>query len=72
MNEFKRLKIESEKGSVNTEFLHERVRRINRYFEALTHSFNIMVDGMDQAEFLQFKNVTSSRVRVPVRSIQKD
>ncbi len=55
MNEFKRLKIESEKGSVNTEFLHERVRRINRYFEALTHSFNIMVDGMDQAEFLQFR-----------------
>ena len=27
----------------------------NRYFEALTHSFDIMVDGMDQKEFLQFR-----------------
>ena len=24
---------------------------MNRYFEALTHSFDIMVDGMDQKEF---------------------
>ena len=55
LNEFNRLKIESEKGAVKPEFLLERVRRINRYFEALTDSFNIMVDGMDQKEFLQFR-----------------
>ena len=55
INEFKRLRIESEKGRVSGEFLHERVRRVNRYFEALTHSFDIMVDGMDQGEFLQFR-----------------
>lgn len=55
LNEFNRLKIESEKGAVKPEFLLERVRRINRYFEALTHSFDIMVDGMDQKEFLQFR-----------------
>ena len=55
MNEFKRLKIASENGEVTTEFLLERVRRVNRYFEALTHSFDIMVDGMDQKEFLQFR-----------------
>tara|TARA_B100000683_G_scaffold159662_1_gene153974 strand:+ start:659 stop:1648 length:990 start_codon:yes stop_codon:yes gene_type:complete len=55
LNEFNRLKIESEKGAVKPEFLLERVRRINRYFDALTHSFDIMVDGMDQKEFLQFR-----------------
>ena len=55
MNEFKRLKTASENGEVTTEFLLERVRRVNRYFDALTHSFDIMVDGMDQKEFLQFR-----------------
>lgn len=55
MNEFKRLKTASENGEVTTEFLLERVRRVNRYFEALTHSFDIMVEGMDQKEFLQFR-----------------
>ena len=55
MNEFKRLKTASENGEVTTEFLLERVRRVNIYFEALTHSFDIMVDGMDQKEFLQFR-----------------
>ena len=33
----------------------EHIRRINRYFEALTHSFEIMVDGMDQKQFLKFR-----------------
>ena len=55
MNEFKRLKTASENGEVTTEFLLERVQRVNRYFEALTHSFDIMVNGMDQKEFLQFR-----------------
>lgn len=33
----------------------KRVKRVNRYFEALTHSFDIMVDGMDQDQFLKFR-----------------
>jgi len=33
----------------------KRVTRVNRYFEALTHSFEIMVDGMDQDQFLKFR-----------------
>jgi tryptophan 2,3-dioxygenase len=33
----------------------KRVNRVNRYFEALTHSFEIMVDGMDKEQFLKFR-----------------
>jgi tryptophan 2,3-dioxygenase len=33
----------------------EKVSRINRYFQHLTHSFDIMVDGMSQQEFLKFR-----------------
>jgi tryptophan 2,3-dioxygenase len=32
-----------------------RVNRVNRYFEALIRSFSIMVEGMDQKEFLRFR-----------------
>ena len=32
-----------------------RVQRINRYFEHLTSSFDVMVDGMDKRQFLQFR-----------------
>ncbi|MBM3164309.1 MAG: tryptophan 2,3-dioxygenase [Bacteroidetes bacterium] len=32
-----------------------RVQRVNRYFEALIRSFSIMVEGMDQKEFLRFR-----------------
>lgn len=32
-----------------------QVGRINRYLDALIHSFGIMVDGMDREEFLQFR-----------------
>lgn len=37
-----------------TEML-KRVQRVNRYFESLTHSFEIMVEGMDQEQFLKFR-----------------
>ena len=37
------------------EFFTARVKRINRYFEALTSSFEIMVDGMEKEQFLQFR-----------------
>ena len=36
-------------------FMIERIGRINRYFEALTKSFDIMVDGMDQGQFLKYR-----------------
>ena len=42
-------------GKVEEAFLLERVRRVNRYFEALTTSFDIMVDGMEPAEFMKFR-----------------
>lgn len=33
----------------------ERITRINRYFEVLTKSFGIMVDGMEKEQFLKFR-----------------
>ncbi len=36
-------------------FFLERVTRINRYFEALTASFQIMIDGMEKEQFLKFR-----------------
>ena len=36
-------------------FFTERLKRINRYFEALTQSFEIMVDGMEKEQFLKFR-----------------
>ena len=35
--------------------LHMRINRINRYFENLINSFDVMVDGMDPKQFLQFR-----------------
>lgn len=40
---------------LTTDFFTARVKRINRYFEALTNSFEIMVDGMEKEQFLQFR-----------------
>jgi len=45
----------AERESLDAEWLTERVRRINRYFGALTHSFGVMEKGMDRAQFLQFR-----------------
>jgi tryptophan 2,3-dioxygenase len=36
-------------------FFIERITRINRYFEALTKSFDIMVDGMEPQQFLSYR-----------------
>src|SRR5262249_48017210 len=33
----------------------ERLRRINSYFEALTKSFEIMINGMERDQFLRFR-----------------
>jgi tryptophan 2,3-dioxygenase len=37
------------------DFFTARLKRINRYFEALTQSFEIMVDGMEKEQFLKFR-----------------
>lgn len=52
LHELKQVKANPKPG---VDFLHEKVRRMNRYFEALTHSFNVMVDGMDREQFLKFR-----------------
>ncbi len=41
--------------SLTAEFLLARITRINRYFEALTTSFEIMGEGMEKAQFLKFR-----------------
>ena len=52
LNEFKQI---GDQKDITGDFFLNRVTRINRYFEALTKSFEIMVDGMDQAQFLKFR-----------------
>ena len=40
---------------ITVKYFIERVTRINRYFEALTKSFDIMVDGMEKEQFLRYR-----------------
>jgi tryptophan 2,3-dioxygenase len=41
--------------SLNLDFFTERIRRMNRYFEILVHSFDVMTEGMDREQFLKFR-----------------
>jgi tryptophan 2,3-dioxygenase len=43
------------KGYIHAEFFTARLKRVNAYFKNLIHSFEIMVDGMDKDQFLQFR-----------------
>lgn len=43
------------KDAIDANFFAERVTRINRYFESLTKSFEIMVDGMEKEQFLRYR-----------------
>ena len=43
------------KEGLDAKFLTARIGRINRYFDALITSFDIMVDGMDPKQFLKFR-----------------
>ncbi len=45
----------AEKRPLTAEFFSARIRRINRYFDALIQSFEIMVEGMEKEQFLQFR-----------------
>lgn len=40
---------------LNAEFLTQRCLRIARYFDNLTQSFEVMVDGMEPQQFLKFR-----------------
>lgn len=43
------------KDKLDPKLFVERIGRVNRYFEALTKSFDIMVDGMEREQFLAFR-----------------
>jgi len=43
------------KEKLDVTFFAERVMRINRYFESLTKSFEIMVNGMEKEQFLRYR-----------------
>lgn len=52
IHEFKQL---GKKQNIDAEYFTERVTRINRYFEALIKSFEVMISGMDRTEFMKFR-----------------
>lgn len=43
------------KEDLTVEYFIERLTRINRYFESLTKSFEIMVTGMEREQFLKYR-----------------
>jgi tryptophan 2,3-dioxygenase len=43
------------KESLDVNLFISRITRINRYFESLTKSFEIMVDGMEKEQFLRYR-----------------
>ena len=45
----------SNQKSLTVEFFTSRLKRINSYFQALTNSFEIMVEGMEKEQFLKFR-----------------
>jgi tryptophan 2,3-dioxygenase len=48
-------KLVGSKEKLDAAFFIERVGRINRYFEALTKSFEIMINGMEKEQFLRYR-----------------
>jgi tryptophan 2,3-dioxygenase len=52
LHEFKQV---AEHPNLTVEFFTTRVKRINAYFNALTTSFEVMVDGMEKDQFLKFR-----------------
>ena len=52
LREFEQL---GEKENIDKTFFISRVTRINRYFEALIKSFEIMIEGMERDQFLKFR-----------------
>ena len=52
LKEFEQL---SDTKDITAKFFIDRVSRVNRYFDALILSFDIMSKGMDQKQFMQFR-----------------
>jgi tryptophan 2,3-dioxygenase len=47
--------IQAKKSDLTADFLKERLNRMNAYFRNLTYSFEIMIEGMEPAQFLKFR-----------------
>ncbi|RYF10456.1 MAG: tryptophan 2,3-dioxygenase, partial [Flavobacteriales bacterium] len=45
----------AEHNNLTVKFFTDRVKRINAYFNALTTSFEVMVNGMEKEQFLKFR-----------------
>ena len=45
----------SRRQSLDVDFFIAKMKRINRYFQALTHSFAVMIEGMEKEQFLNFR-----------------
>lgn len=45
----------TEKENISVDFLTSRLKRMINYFEVLTQSFSIMIEGMEKEQFLQFR-----------------
>lgn len=52
LNELRQI---AEHENLDKKFFKERLTRVNRYFEALTKSFEIMIQGMEKEQFLKFR-----------------
>ncbi len=52
LHELKQLR---SKEDIDGKYFLSKVGRVNRYFEALTSSFGVMVDGMEREQFLTFR-----------------
>ncbi len=48
-------KDEGWRSELDANFFVERLNRVNRYFEALTKSFEIMINGMEKEQFLRYR-----------------
>lgn len=46
----------SDSPSVDAAFFTEKLRRISRYFDMLSTSFDIMGDGMEKEQYMKFRN----------------
>ena len=46
----------SNNAEVSAPFFTEKLMRVSRYFDMLSSSFNIMGDGMDKAQYMNFRN----------------
>lgn len=46
----------SNNADVTAPFFTEKLMRVSRYFDMLSSSFNIMGDGMDKAQYMNFRN----------------